>query len=53
MTLAYTLATAAPEVPVLVNVSSAETAARLINETILWSKESGVQVVDWTFTVAV
>lgn len=52
MTLAYTLATAAPQVPVLVSVPDAQTAAEVINETVKWAKASGIQVVDWTFTIA-
>lgn len=52
MTVAYTLATDAPQVPVLVSVPNAQVAAEVINETVKWSKASGIQIVDWTFVIA-
>lgn len=53
MTLAYTLATEAPQVPVVVSVPNADIAAHIINETIRWSKTTGILVVDGTFVITI
>lgn len=52
MTVAYTLETEAPQVPVIISVPNAEVAAQVINETIKWSKASGIHIVDFTFVIS-